>query len=73
VLIVTVPVPPVGVAVICATFVDARAPPNVTVYGPPALPVTATSPTAMFDSASSADCTALAAAFAVIDVVVCAE
>ena len=40
------------------------------VYGPPAEPVTVTSPSATFDSASNADCTAEAAAFSAIAAVV---
>ena len=45
------------VAYISDTFVLASAPPNVTVYETPGVPVTATSPTAIFDNPSSASWT----------------
>jgi hypothetical protein len=67
--------PPVrdAVAVRAATSALASAPWNRTVNGPPALPETTTSPTPMFDSASSAAWTAAADALYAIAAVVWPE
>jgi hypothetical protein len=57
-------VPPVreAVAVREATLSPSRVPPKVSVYGPPALPVTTTSPGARLDRASRAAWTVAAVA-----------
>src|SRR3990167_7306962 len=75
VLVEAVTEPPVLVrlaplAVISATSVAPRVPPNVTVQGPPAEQVTVMSPASMFDRASSAASTVAAlASKAIPDVV----